>query len=208
MLEGFKKMSAAKNFHPVSLLSVVSKILEKFWNNRIAGHLERCVLCYNFHCDFRSSWSTVELLTVVSDRIARAFDRSGATQVVAPLDITKAFDRVWHAGFLHKRKCYGISDQIFGLISFFLSNRRFREVLDGKSSQEHPVNAGVAQGSIPGPTLFLIYIMTFLMMLSVILLSMLMIPLSILSEMRPVICGKIWIGFWIWTWSTRHCGLV
>ena len=110
---------------------------------------------------------------------------------MAPLDITKAFDRVWHAGFLHKRKCYGISDQIFGLISFFLSNRRLREVLDGKSSQEHAVNAGVAQGSIPGPTLFLIYIMTFLMMLSVILLSMLMIPLSILSEMRPVICGKI-----------------
>ena len=55
---------------------------------------------------------------------------------MAPLDITKAFDRVWHAGFLHKRKCYGISDQIFDLISFFLGNRRLREVLDGKSSQE------------------------------------------------------------------------
>ena len=74
------------------------------------------------------------------------------------LDISKAFDRVWHAGFLHKLTCYGISDQIFGLISAFLSNRQLRVVLDGKSSQEYPINAGIPQGSIRGPTLFLLYI--------------------------------------------------
>ena len=70
----------------------------------------------------------------------------------------KAFDRVWHAGLLHKLKSYGISGQIFGLISSFLSNRRLRVLLDGKSSQEYPVNAGVPQGSILRPTLFLLYI--------------------------------------------------
>ena len=99
------------------------------------------------------------------------------------LDISKAFDRVWHAGLLRKLKAYGISGQIFGLISSFLSNRRLPVVLDGKSSQEYPVNVGVPQGSILGPTLFLT-------MLSVILLSMLMILLSILSVIGHLICGN------------------
>ena len=74
------------------------------------------------------------------DRIARAFNRSEATQA---LDISKAFDRVWHAGLLHKRRSYGISGQIFGLISSFLSNRRLQVVLDGKSLQEYAVSAEV-----------------------------------------------------------------
>ena len=149
--------STAKNYHPVSLLSVVSKVFEKLVNNRIVDHLEKCGLFSDFQYGFWSSRSTADLLTVVSDRIARAFNRSGATRAVAP-DISKAFDRVWHAGLLHKLKSYGISGHIFGLISFFLSNRQLQVVLDGKSSQEYSVNAGVPQGSILGPTLFLLYI--------------------------------------------------
>ena len=106
---------------------------------------------------FRSSRSIADLLTVVSDRISRTFNRFRATRAVA-LDIFKAFDRVWHAGLLHKLKSYGISGQIFDLISCFHSDRRLRVVLDGKSSKEYPVNAGVPQGFIISPTLFLLCI--------------------------------------------------
>ena len=148
--------STTKNYFPVSLLSVVSKVFEKLVNNRIVDHLENYGLFSDFQYDFRSSRSTADLLTVVSNRILKAFNRSGAIRAVA-LDI-KSFDRVWHAGLLHKLKSYGISGQVFGLISSFLINRWLRVVVDGKSSQEYPVNAGVPQGSILGPTLFLLYI--------------------------------------------------
>ena len=151
------RRSSAKNYRPVSLLSVVSKVFEKLVNNRIVDHLEKCGLFSDFQYGFRSSRSTADLLAVVSDRIARTFNRSGATQAVA-LDISKAFDKVWHTGLLHKRKSYGISGQIFGLTSSFLSNRRLRVVPDGKYSQEYSVNVGVPQGSVLGPTLFLLYI--------------------------------------------------
>ena len=108
----------AKNYHPVSLLYVVSKGYEKLVNNRIFDHLVKQGLFSDLQYDFRSSRSTADLLTVVSDRIARAFNRSGATRAVA-LDTSKAFASVWDAGLLHKLKSHGISGQIFDLISFF-----------------------------------------------------------------------------------------
>ena len=74
------------------------------------------------------------------------------------LDISKPFDRVWHAGLLQKLRSWGISGQIFGLMSSFVSSGQLLVVLDGKSSQEYLVSAGVPQGSILDPTLFLLFI--------------------------------------------------
>ena len=73
--------------------SVVSKVFEKLMNNRIVDHLEKYGLFSDFQYGLRSSGSTADLLTVVCNRIARAFNRSGATWAVA-LDISNAFDRV------------------------------------------------------------------------------------------------------------------
>ena len=74
------------------------------------------------------------------------------------LDISKTFDRVWHAGLLQKLKSYRISGQIYDLILLFPSNRWLQVVLNGKPSQEYLFNAGVPQGSILGAILFLLYI--------------------------------------------------
>ena len=181
--------STAKNYRPVSLLSVVSKVFEKLVNNRIVDYLEKCGLFSDFQYGFRSSRSTADLLTVVSDRIARAFNRSGATRAVA-LDISKAFDRVWHAGLLHKLKSYGISGQIFGLILLFLVIGGFGSFWIGSLHKNIQLMLVFLKG------LFLVLhfsyytLMTFLMMLSVTLLSMLMILLSTLNAIRHLICGN------------------
>ena len=102
MVPVFKNLgerSTVKNYCPVSLLSVVSKVFEKLVNNRIVDHLEKFCLFSDFQYGFRSSRSTADLLTVVFNRIARALG----------LDISKAFNRVWHTGLFHKLRSYGIS---------------------------------------------------------------------------------------------------
>ena len=108
----------AKNYRPVSLLSVVSKVFEKLVNSRIVDPLQNCGLFSDFQYGFRFSRSTVDLLTVVSDRIARAFSRFEATRAVV-LDISKAFDRVWHAGLLHKVKFMESQVRYFALFLLF-----------------------------------------------------------------------------------------
>ena len=82
MLPVFKnveKGSTAKNYRPVSFLSVVNKVFEKLVSNRIFDHPQKCDLFSDFQYGIRSSRSTTDLLPVVSVRIARAFSRSGAT---------------------------------------------------------------------------------------------------------------------------------
>ena len=105
-----------------------------------------------------SSRSTADLLRVVSEKIARAFNRSGTTQA----DISKA----WYnqgffqgfAGLFLELTFYEVSGQIFSLTLSFLSNRWLCVFLDGKCSQEYPVNTGTPQGSILGPAHFLLCI--------------------------------------------------
>ena len=87
-------------------------------NNRIVDYLDKYDLFSDFQYGFSSSRSTVDLLTVGSDRIATAFNRSVATRAVA-VNISKAFDRFWCAGLLHELESYGISGQLLGIISFF-----------------------------------------------------------------------------------------
>ena len=167
----------------------------------------------DFQYGFRSSRWTADLLTVVSDRISRAFKRSGATQAVA-FDISKAFDRVCHAGLLHKLECYGISDQIFGLIYFFSVTDSFPWFL--VESLHKKIQLMLEFLKAPFLVLHFSYytlmtlltmssfillsrlmihfsyytLMTILTMLPFILLSMLMILLSILSVIRHLICGS------------------
>ena len=78
--------------------------------------------------------------------------------VVFFLNMSKAFDKVWHEGLIFKLKSMGISDALLELIKSFLTNRFQRVVLNGQTSEWLSVKAGVPQGLILGPLFFLIYI--------------------------------------------------
>ena len=179
---------------------MVSKVIKKLASNRIIDHLGNCGLFSNFQYNCRSSQSTADLLTVVYDMIIRAFNRFRATRAVT-LGISKALDRVWHAGLLHKLEFCGISGHIIGLVSSFLSNRLLQVVLCGKSLWENRVNTEVPQGSILGPTLFLLYTND---------LPDVVCNIAIYADDAALYSG-IWsvvttrIGLWTWISSTRYC---
>ena len=113
--------STAKNYCPDSLLSVIIKVFEKLVNNKTVDILEKCDFFSNFQHGLRFSGSTPDLMTVVSDGIARAFYRSGATQAAA-LDIFKVLKKFGVLVFFTKLLSYGVAGQISGIIHSFLSN--------------------------------------------------------------------------------------
>ena len=158
---------------------MVSKVFEKFVDKRIVDHLEKCGLCSDFLYGFRSSRSTADLLAVVSDRIARAFNMSGATRAVV-LDISKAFDRVWHAGLLTNLNLMEFQVRYLALFLLFSVIGSFGLSWMGNLHKNIQLMLVFLKG------LFLVLhfsyytLMTFLMMLSVIVLSVLMILLSTL----------------------------
>ncbi len=95
----------------------------------------------------------------ITHTIYKAFDCNPTLDVRSVyLDISKAFDRVWHEGLVYKVKRCGVSGQLLSLVQSFLEGRKQRTVLNGKCSDWGDVSAGVPQGSILGPLFFLVYI--------------------------------------------------
>ena len=108
---------------------------------------------------FRAGDSTVNQFLSITHRLYYAFEEfpSRETRTVF-LNISKAFDKVWHDGLFLKLKSYGISDCLFLVLEDFLDNRQQRVVLKGKNSNRSPVKAGVPQGYGLSPLYFLVHI--------------------------------------------------
>ena len=106
---------------------------------------------------FKPSDSCINQLLSITHQIYNTCDDGLEVRDIF-LDILNAFDKVWHKGLLHKLKQNGISGKLFNIITDFLNFRKQRAVLNGQYSSWTSIEAGVPQGSILGPLLFLVYI--------------------------------------------------
>ena len=157
----FKKgdKSITKNYRPVSLLPVFGKLFEKCIYDALYSYFVEHDLFSPCQSGFRKGDSCVSQLLSITHDIFKGFDANPPLDTRGVfLDISKAFDRVWHDGLIFKLKSYGVTGSLLPLLRNFLSGRFQRVVLNGQTSEWKQVEAGVPQGSILGPLFFLIYI--------------------------------------------------
>ncbi|MCG8096842.1 MAG: hypothetical protein JAZ17_25000 [Candidatus Thiodiazotropha endolucinida] len=146
-----------ENHRPISLLSSIGTSLEKIVHKYLHNFLIANNTITPFQSGFTQGDSTVNQLVDLYNTFSRALDEGKEVRVVF-CDVSKAFDRVWHRGLLAKLKHYGISGGLLGWFKNYLSNRYQRVVLPGGKSDWLRIKAGVPQGSILGPLLFIIYV--------------------------------------------------
>ena len=107
---------------------------------------------------FLSGDSSIDQLLSIIHEIQTAFDNNPTVDVRGVfLDISKAFDKVWHDGLVFELKSYGVEGELLSLLKNYLQNREQRVVLNGQTSGWRKINSGVPQGSVLGPLLFDLY---------------------------------------------------
>ena len=141
------------------MLPVFSKIFERLIFNSIYNYLLTHKLLSPYQSGFKPGDSCSNQLISITHEILSSFDNYKSLEVRGVfLDMSKAFDKVWHEGLIYKLQTFGISGNLLTLLSSFLHDRRQRVVLNGINSEWTNIKAGVPQGSILGPLLFLMYV--------------------------------------------------
>ena len=144
-----------KNYRPISRLPIFGKIFEKVIYNNLFKYFQVNKFLSDNQSSFRSGDSCTSQLIAITHEIYKAFDGNPSLETRGVfLDIYK----VWHDGLLYKLKCLDVERDFYNILKNYLQNRKQRVVLNGQSSPWLDINAGVPQGSVLGPLLFLIYI--------------------------------------------------
>ena len=146
-----------KNYGPISLLPILGKIFERLLHNQMLEFFIRNDLTSQNQSGFKPSNTCINQLLAIAQEIYKSFDACLDVRTVF-LDISKAFNKVWHQGLLYKLKQNGISVNLVETLTCFLKYRKQSVVLNGQNSSWENIEAGVPQGSILGSLLFLIFI--------------------------------------------------
>lgn len=150
-----KPPNDVKSYRPISLLPIISKLFESIIQKRIQIYIERFKVIPNHQFGFRKSHATIDQIHRITDVIEKAFERKEICSSLF-LDVAQAFDKVWHKGLIFKLNKF-LPHSYVRLLSSYLSDRVFRVREENEYSSLKDIKAGVPQGSILGPILYLIF---------------------------------------------------